>query len=133
MDGKKRMGLENFLKKIFKYKHRKHKRYKVRDGLTAVLDPETQKGDQILDIGMGGITFNYVDVDKPLDDKFKIDILVDDELYLEKLKVILVSNIEVGDISFRSKNIRRISVQFASLTLVQEFDLKALIRSHGLE
>ncbi len=125
--------MENFLKKIFRFKHRKHKRYKVRDGLTVVLDPETQKGDEILDIGMGGLTFNYVDVGEPLEDKFKIDILVDNELYLEKLKVILASNIEVGDISFRAKNIRRISVQFASLTPVQEFDLKALIRSHGLE
>ena len=127
------MGLENFLKKIFKYNHRKYKRYKVRDGLTVVLDFETRKSDQVIDIGMGGLTFNYVDVGEPLDDKFKIDILVDNELYLEKLKVILVSNIEVGDISFRSKNIRRISVQFASLTPVQEFDLKALTRSHGLE
>ena len=127
------MGLENFLKKIFRFKHRKYKRYRVRDGLTVVLDPETQKGDQVLDIGMGGLTFNYVDVDVPLDAKFVINILVDDKLYLEKLKVKLVSNIEVGDISFRSKNIRRISVQFASLTPVQEFDLKALTRSHGFE
>jgi hypothetical protein len=125
--------LENFLKILFRSKHRKYKRYRVRGGLTVVLDPEYPNGDEILDIGKGGLTFNYVDRGDPLDEESKIDIYVDNELYLEKLKVKLVSNIEVGDISFSSKNIRRISVQFLSLTPVQEFDLKALIKSHGIE
>ena len=125
--------MENLLKIIFRSKHRKYKRYRVRGGLTVVLDPEFPNGDEILDIGMGGLTFNYVDRGEPLEEKSKIDIYVDNELYLEKLKVKLVSNIEMGDISFSSKNIRRISVQFLSLTPVQEFDLKALIKSHGIE
>ena len=125
--------LENLLKILFRSKHRKYKRFRVRGGLTVVLDPESPNGDEILDIGMGGLTFNYVDRGEPLEEKSKIDIYVDNELYLEKLKVKLVSNIEMGDISFSSKNIRRISVQFLSLTPVQEFDLKALIKSHGIE
>ncbi len=125
--------MENLLKIIFRSKHRKYRRYKVRGGLTVVLDPESPNGDEILDIGMGGLTFNYVDRGEPLEEKSKIDIYVDNELYLEKLKVKLVSNIEVGDISLSSKNIRRISVQFLSLTPVQEFDLKAVIKSHGIE
>ncbi len=125
--------MENLLKIIFRSKHRKYRRYRVRDGLTVVLDPESPNGDEILDIGMGGLTFNYVDRGEPLEEKLKIDIYVDNELYLEKLKVKLVSNIEVGDISLSSKNIRRISVQFLSLTPVQEFDLKAVIKSHGVE
>ena len=125
--------MENLLKILFRSKHRKHKRYRVRGGLTVVLDPKSSNGDEILDIGMGGLTFNYVDRGEPLEEKTKIDIYVDNELYLEKLIVKLVSNIEVGDISFSSKNIRRISVQFLSLTPVQEFDLKALIKSHGIE
>ena len=125
--------LENLLKILFRSKHRKYKRFRVRGGLTVVVDPESPNGDEILDIGMGGLTFNYVDRGEPLEEKLKIDLYVDNELYLEKLKVKLVSNIEVGDISFSSKNIRRISVQFLSLTPVQEFDLKALIKSHGIE
>jgi hypothetical protein len=125
--------LENLIKKIFRYKHRKYKRYKVRNGLTVVLDSEALTGDEILDIGMGGLTFNFVDRGEPLKETFSIDIYLDQKLVLEKLKVKLVSNIEVGDISFSSKNIRRISVQFLSLTPVQEFDLKTLIKSHGIE
>ena len=121
------------MKKIFRYKHRKYKRYRVRGGLTVVLDPESPTGDEIIDVGMGGLTFNYVDRGEPLKERLNIDIYLDNELYLEKLKVKLVSNIEVGDISFKSKNIRRISVQFLSLTPVQEFDLRALIKSHGIE
>ena len=125
--------MENLLKIIFRSKHRKYRRYRVRGGLTVVLDPESPNGDEILDIGMGGLTFNYVDRGEPLEEKSKIDIYVDNELYLEKLKVKLVSNIEVGDISLSSKNIRRISVQFLSLTHVQEFYLKSVIKSHGIE
>ena len=125
--------MENLLKKIFRYRHRKYKRYKVRGGLAVVLDPDSPTGDEIIDIGMGGLTFNCVERGEPLKEKLNIDIYLDNKLYLEKLRVKLVSNIEVGDISFSSKNIRRISVQFLSLTPVQEFDLKALIKSHGTE
>lgn len=129
------MTVDNLLARIlkFRYKHRKHKRYKARDGLTVVLDRKFPNGDQILDIGMGGMTFNYIDKGEPLKEKFEIDICVDGELTLQNAKVKLVSNIEVGDISFQGKSIRRISVQFLSLTPVQEFDLKALIKSHALE
>jgi hypothetical protein len=125
--------LKDFLKRIFALKHRKYKRYEAQEGLTVVIDPGSFPRDQIVNIGLGGLTFNWVDRGHPLSDRFKIDLFLDGKLYLEKLKVKLVSNIEVGDISYSSKNIRRISVQFLSLTPVQEFDLKALIKSHGIE
>ena len=123
-----------FLRKIFKYKHRKHRRYKVRDGLTVVLDNnKSSSGDEILDIGMGGLTFNYVQGGEPLKEKFAVDIYLDGKLFVEQIKTKLISNIEVGDISFHSKNIRRISVQFTSPTPVQEFDLKSLIKSYRVQ
>ena len=124
--------LKDFLKRIFALKHRKYKRYEAQEGLTVAI-AGSFPGDQIVNIGLGGLTFNWVDRGQPLLGKFKIDLLLDGKLYLEKLNVKLVSNIEVGDISYSSKNIRRISVQFLSLTPLQEFDLKALIKSHGLE
>jgi len=124
--------VKNFLKKIFTLKHRKHKRYQVREGLTVAIDPEPSPGDQIVNIGLGGLTFNWVDRGRPLSDRFRIDLFLDGKLFLEKLKVKLISNTETGDISYSSKNVRRISVQFLSMTLVQEFDLKSLIKSHGI-
>jgi len=127
------VGVKDFLKRILALKHRKHKRYQVLEGLTVAIDPESFPGDQIVNIGLGGFTFNWVDRGQPLFDRFKIDLFLDGKLFLEKLKVKLVSNIEVGDISYSSKNIRRISVQFLSLTPVQEFDLKALIKSRGID
>ena len=126
-------GLKDFLKRIFTLKHRKHKRYRVEEGLAATVDSELFPGDQIVNIGLGGLTFNWVARGEPLPDKFEIDLHLDGKLYLEKLKVKLISNIEAGDISYSSKNIRRISVQFLSLTPIQEFDIKALIKSHGIE
>ena len=125
--------LKDFLKRIFALKHRKYKRYEAQEGLTVAIDPGAIPGDQIVNIGLGGLTFNWVDKGQPLSGNFDIDLRLDGKLYLEKLKVKLVSNIEVGDISYSSKNIRRISVQFLSLTPLQEFDLKALIKSHGIE
>ena len=125
--------MKDFLKRIFTLKHRKFKRYRVEEGLTVSIDPESLPGDQIVNIGQGGLTFNWVDRGQALPDRFQIDLYVDGKLYLERLRVKLVTNIEVGDISYSSKNIRRISVQFLSLTPVQEFDLKALIKSHALE
>ncbi len=125
--------MNTFLQKIFKYKHRKYKRYKVRDGIEVVLGDRDRNGDEVLDIGMGGLTFNYVERGEPLKETFTIDIYVDGKLYIDKMKTKLVSNIEVGDISLHSKNIRRISLQFNSPTPVQEFDLKALIKTHGID
>lgn len=125
--------MKDFLKRIFTLKHRKFKRYRVDEGLTVAIDPESLPGDQIVNIGLGGLTFNWVDRGQALPDRIEIDMYVDGKLYLEKLRVKLVTNTEVGDISYSSKNIRRISVQFLSLTPIQEFDLKALIKSHGIE
>ena len=125
--------MKDFLRRIFTLKHRKHKRYRVEEGLTVSIDPESLPGDQIVNIGLGGLTFNWIDRGQSPPDRFQIDLYVDGKLYLEKLRVKLVTNTEVGDISYSSKNIRRISVQFLGLTFIQEFDLKALIKSRGLE
>ena len=122
--------MKDFLERIFALKLRKYKRYEAQEGLTVAI-AGSFPGDQIVNIGLGGLTFNWVDKGQPLSGNFDIDLRLDGKLYLEKLKVKLVSNIEVGDISYSSKNIRRISVQFLILTPVQEFDLKALIKSHG--
>lgn len=125
--------LKDFLKRLLALKHRRYKRYRVQEGLTVVSDPRSFPGDQIVDIGRGGFTFNWVDRGQALPARFTVDLFLDGKPYLEKLRVKLVSNIEVGDISYSAKNIRRISVQFLSLTPVQEFDLNALIKSHGME
>ena len=123
----------NLLQRLFRYRHRKFRRYRAQNGLTVVLDRKSPRGDEVIDFGMGGLTFNYVDMGELLQERFEIDIYVDGNPYSENVKAKLVSNIEVGDISFQGKNIRRISVQFSSLTPVQEFDLKTLIKSHGIE
>ncbi len=125
--------MKNFLKRLFSLKLRKHKRYQVQEGLTVVFDPGSFPGDEVVNIGLGGLTFNWVDRGEPLPDKFQIDLLLDGKIYLEELKVKLVLNVEMGDISYSSKNIRRINVQFLNLTPVQEFDLRALIKSHGIK
>ena len=98
-----------------------------------MIDPGSPPGDQIVNIGLGGLTFNRIDNGKPLPERFRIDLFLEGKVYLEKVKAKLVTNVEVGDISYSSKNVRRISVQFLSLTPVQKFDLKALIKSYGME
>ena len=125
--------MKNFLTRLFSLKLRKHKRYQVQEGLTVVFEPRSFPGDEVVNIGLGGLTFNWVDRGKPLPEKFQIDLLLDGKIYLEELKVKLVLNVEMGDISYSSKNIRRINVQFLNRTPVQEFDLKTPIKSHGIK
>ena len=124
--------MKELFAKILAIGRRKHKRYKVHDGVTVVIGPRAEKGDQIVDIGLGGLTFLYDDRQGQLPEAFDIAIFIDGKAYLKNLKVKLVSNIQAGDIAYSSKNLRRVSVQFASLTPVEEFDLKALIKKHGL-
>jgi hypothetical protein len=50
--------------------------------------------DQIVDIGLGGLTFNWVDRGKPLSNRFEIDLFLDGKLYLEKVKAKLISNMK---------------------------------------
>jgi len=124
--------MKDFLVRIFAKKRRKDKRHEVHEGVLVVVDPHSGKKDRIIDISLGGLAFSYDDDRKRLDEKFEVDIYVDNELYIKKLNVQLVSDAEVGEVPFESVNVRRLSGQFMWITPIQKSDLNSLFRKYGI-
>ena len=124
--------MKDFLVRIFARKRRKDKRHQVHEGVLVVVDPNSEKKDKIIDISLGGLAFSYDDDRKRLDEKFEVDIYVDNELYIKKLNVQLVSDAEVGEVPFESVNVRRLSGQFMWITPIQKSDLNSLFRKYGI-
>ena len=124
--------MKNFIVRILARKHRKDKRFKLHDGVIVVVDPNSEKKDKIIDISLGGLAFSYTNERKEFDEEFELDIYIDDEIYLKKLKVKLISDKEIGEVPFESANIRRLSGQFMWLTPVQKSDLNSLFKKYGI-
>ncbi len=124
--------MKDFLVRIFAKKRRKDKRHEVHEGVLVVVDPHSEKKDRIIDISLGGLAFSYDDDRKRLDEKFEVDIYVDNELYIKKLNVQLVSDAEVGEVPFESVNVRRLSGQFMWITPIQKSELNSLFRKYGI-
>ncbi len=124
--------MKNFIVRILARKRRKDKRYKVHEGILVFVDPDSEKKDKIIDISLGGLAFSYKNERKQFDEKFEVDIYVDNELYIKKLNVQLVSDAEVGEVPFESVNVRRLSGQFMWITPIQKSDLNSLFRKYGI-
>ncbi len=123
--------MKNFIVRILARKRRKDKRHQVHEGVLVFVDPDSEKKDKIIDISLGGLAFSYKNGRKQFDEIFEVDIYVDNELYIKKLKVKLVSDTELGEVPFESANVRRLSGQFMWLTPVQKSDLNSLFRKYG--
>ncbi len=124
--------MKNFIVRILARKRRKDERFKVHEGVLVLVDPDSETKDKIIDISLGGLAFSYNNEGKQFDEEFEVDIYVDDEIYLKKLKVKLISDIEIGEVPFESVNVRRLSGQFMWLTPVQKSDLNSLFRKYGI-
>ena len=124
--------MKNFIIRILARKRRKDKRFKLHDGVIVVVDPNSEKKDKIIDISLGGLAFSYNNERKQFDEEFEVDIYIDNEIYLKKLKVKLISDIEIGEVPFESANVRRLSGQFMWLTPVQKSDLNSLFKKYGI-
>lgn len=124
--------MKNFIVRILARKRRKDERFKIHDGVIVVVDPNSEKKDKIIDISLGGLAFIYKNRGKEFDKEFEVDIYIDNEIYLKKLKVKLISDIEIGEVPFESANVRRLSGQFMWLTPVQKSDLNSLFKKYGI-
>jgi hypothetical protein len=124
--------MKNFIVRILARKRRKDDRFKLHDGAVVVIDPHSEKKDKIIDISLGGLAFSYSNERKQFDEEFEVDIYIDNEIYLKKLKVKLISDIEIGEVPFESANVRRLSGQFMWLTTIQKSDLNSLFKKYGI-
>jgi hypothetical protein len=124
--------MKNFIVRILARKHRKDKRHQVHEGVLVVVDPHSEKKDKIIDISLGGLAFCYDNERNRPDEIFEIDIYIDNELYLKKLKVKLISETEIGEVPFESANVRRLSGQFMWWEPLQKADLDSLLKKYGI-
>lgn len=121
-----------------KVEQRAHERFKAKSGVLAVLGPDSKKMGQVIDIGKGGLAFNYKNgIKEPDDEAHELSILFDDNNSLNhrpfKFYTSIVSDIEVkNEIQFSTATIWRCGLQFEDLTYYQQTWLDECIRNHTI-
>ncbi len=121
----------NLIAKIFKRKKRKEQRFIVDDHDLIIYDPNAPEEKEIVDLSMGGISFVYADTGKRLDKTFELEIKIGDTFRLGKVRVKTVSDTEVGEITSKTKMLRRLNAQFLNLDPIQEYDLRSILKKYG--
>jgi len=108
---------------------RSHKRIQIRDDAFAIVKPHS---DRLLvnieNLSAGGLAFRYIS-----DSKWSVDLLdimlINDDFYLEKLKVKAVSDFELTDtVLARHIKMRMQCLEFLALTSFQQERLKDFLR-----
>ncbi len=114
---------------------RKHERYKVQDGIFAMLGPAREKFGPIIDISMGGLAFQHRGRPEVSVELTEVSLLFDDK-NLNFNNMPLKFNTEtISDIKIKNKDHQefpkkvRCSVQFFQLTYHQKLCIDNLIRS----
>jgi hypothetical protein len=113
---------------------RKHKRFKAKEGVFALLTSDNKMG-QIKDISRSGLTFQYIGHDEPLSGSTEMEIFSTIyDFYLKKVPVKSVVDIEVDDdIPFSSVSMKQLRIQFGEMTRIQLRLLGYLLQRYTLE
>lgn len=121
---------------------RRHRRYRVQEGIYAIVGSNANRMGQILDISLGGLAFTY----KKISDLFQEEIndqekMPDLYIFFDKLDFIkkvpphltarLVEEMEIAGAGPYSRRIR-CSLEFQQLTFSQKKWLKHFIRQHTI-
>ena len=111
---------------------RKHKRFKVREGVMAVTSPDYRMG-QIKNVSKGGLAFEYlVTTESTEEEPLKVEILSTfDALRLKNLPVRVVSDFELSNIGLSTLiSTRQLSLQFGKLNHSQKLLLDHFIQEY---
>ena len=111
---------------------RQHKRYFAVNGAYAVLSPSGLTQGQIIDVGMGGLSFYYFAPGWRLTEVSTLDIyLVTDGFCVKRLPCKNISDLIIRD---KSRDypmvVRRRGIQFGSLTREKQSQLEQFIAHH---
>ncbi|MDY6988292.1 MAG: PilZ domain-containing protein [Thermodesulfobacteriota bacterium] len=114
---------------------RRHARFNVR-GIRAYAMvrrhwPPSPIMGNIVDIGMGGLSFHYVGTEKQSSRSSHLDILLSNSgFYLHKVPVKTISDVESDPASGVGPGTRRCGIQFGNLTEEQKSHLRYFIQAH---
>lgn len=117
------------LKRLLTLRIRKYRRHQAKDG-AYVAYGHAMARHQINDLSMGGLSFYYVDKGRAVSLGFReISLIKHNRICLEEVPFKTVSDVEMGEILFQNKKVKRQSVRFDGLTRHQKRQLKAFISS----
>ena len=111
---------------------RKRRRYRARNGLYAISENHVD-GNQIGDIGMGGLSFYYIDTgSRPRKDEYGLTLLSENKKQKVHLSCKTVCDLEAGQMVSHNRCIKRRCVSFQRLNRQQKQKLKEIIRDETL-
>jgi len=118
-----------------KAERRRHKRYKLKDGLYAVLWPIANVLGEVLDISQGGLCFRYIDLERPGKMSSTLDIFsVDGNIHMRRIPFRIISDDDVlSEYPKAAVKVRKCRIQFGEFTKQMSSQLVQLISRYGSE
>lgn len=111
---------------------RKHKRYRVQEGVYALLKNNSSKLGQIKNISRGGLAFSYIVDGEQMHEPFKVDIFICNIGYcLKDVPSKKISDLHIDNkLPFTTFSIRQAHIQFNELNHSQVSQLDNLMRDY---
>jgi len=113
------------------HERRRFKRYRVKSGAYTV---NSSRPGLIVDISVGGMSFNYIDRKEWPEETFRLDIVFgpEEEFRLNDIPYRIVSD-RVADKGFHDSGlvVKRRGIEFGELTSEQRIRLEYFIRNHA--
>jgi hypothetical protein len=110
---------------------RKNKRFQVHSGAFVILRPSDTCVGRIIDIGIDGLAFEYVDGEKPPGRPDELEIFVSNSVFrLKNLPCQSIYDLTIYESPLSSLNKKRCGVQFGKLTSRQKAKLSYFIEHH---
>ena len=115
----------------FNEERREHTRYKLGDSAIAVFG---NSPGHISDISLGGLSFIYLDSDKPSPQSDSVDILDGQQsFFLEKIPCrTVVERLLINESPYNLIKMVRRSLEFNGISDLQKSQIKSYINSHDL-
>ncbi len=119
--------MSSFLKRVFCLKIRRRRRWRAGNGLYVVLNRSASKF-QIDDIGMGGLSFHYIETGlQSRNGSYDLKIVSENQPTAVEIEGKTVAENETGELIFQKKRIKRRSIRFERVNRRQRRELKALL------
>jgi len=117
------------------YEKRQNSRFRARNDAYVIFPTATVPSyGFILNIGIGGVCFEYIPIDDTAVDSRVLDIVLDDSVRrFNNLPFKIIFDIEVADPCYSPVTMRRRGVEFVNLTAQQQSDLEDFIYQNVVE
>ncbi len=114
-----------------KVERRKHKRFSVFEGAFVALRPSDSGVGRLIDISLGGLTFDYVTMQPSSVKATELDIFVTDSVFrLFEIPIQSVWDLTTFDFPTSPLHKRRCGVEFGDLTPHQKLQIEYFIENH---